>query len=424
MLIFININGFGQLSYIQDTFTEQEAYYPDDFIVFWYQYSFPASPCEQDSVLFGHVNDSCVQVNAFYSIGDATMPCGNKDTVAFIAPATDNFTIILSVIGGDSLYVDSDTTSLEIIDSPPSPLIIHLYGLASVKEGYESDEEVEVLYHYSFATSPCSQDSVTFEFKNDSCIQVNAFYSAGDATMPCAGKDTISLGVLPAKEYSIIVNVIENESLTIASDTTAVKVIEATAPDISYITDLNLIQDEYTSDDSIFFKYRYHFPYQPCNRDSLQAEIKNDTCLYVDVYYSLGDAASPCAGTDSVGLNKLPADDYYIYFNLIAGDHVYTDSDTLFLSVKQGNTGINKSKLNSIQVYPNPALNKLYFPNRASLAIDAFSIYALNGQLIKSAKMDDSVQFVDISKIPVGMYVIKFYNEKSLTAVSRFIINR
>ena len=65
----------------------------------------------------------------------------------------------------------------------------------------------------------------------------------------------------------------------------------------------------------------------------------------------------------------------------------------------------NISQNESFRIYPNPANDVLTIKTNTS-GLHTIEIISLNGQVIKSMKMDGPVQQIDLSSLEKGVYVI------------------
>lgn len=72
------------------------------------------------------------------------------------------------------------------------------------------------------------------------------------------------------------------------------------------------------------------------------------------------------------------------------------------------NTSVNHSSLNEIEVYPNPANDKLYIRSASQFVSGTYSIYNLLGEKIMSGGLlsNEKEKLIDISSIPRGLYML------------------
>jgi type IX secretion system substrate protein len=68
-------------------------------------------------------------------------------------------------------------------------------------------------------------------------------------------------------------------------------------------------------------------------------------------------------------------------------------------------TGIAKTEMNAIRIYPNPASSQLNIDNQTMLA-NSLNLYAADGQLVKLIKMHGGMNTVNISSLAAGTYLL------------------
>ena len=178
-----------------------------------------------------------------------------------------------------------------------------------------------------------------------------------------------------------------------------------------YITDLSYSPQNVRDNDTVIIHYSYTFGMSPCTRDSISISPLNDTCLVLDVYYAIGDAASPCNGTDLVTLGMLSADKYSLIFNLYGFNSTFleaSDSDTLYLTVKGTGTVLNTGTINVPGIYPNPADGKIYFKGIQHAYYISISNFL--GQQVLFRDMINGEQPLDVSDLKPGLYIVLIYN--------------
>lgn len=83
--------------------------------------------------------------------------------------------------------------------------------------------------------------------------------------------------------------------------------------------------------------------------------------------------------------------------------------------------GINtETKSNDIQVYPNPAADKLHLRLENNTAIRQLSIQNLTGQQLYTTCISGEKALIDISQLPYGIYYISLQNENEKT-IQKFV---
>ena len=82
-------------------------------------------------------------------------------------------------------------------------------------------------------------------------------------------------------------------------------------------------------------------------------------------------------------------------------------------------TGMNEIKTtNLIQIYPNPATNKITIKNQSTVQNQQISIYDVQGQLVLSSSSKQAITDIDISKLAKGLYVTKIGNDEKVSTQS------
>jgi hypothetical protein len=82
----------------------------------------------------------------------------------------------------------------------------------------------------------------------------------------------------------------------------------------------------------------------------------------------------------------------------------------------------NTSFENLISLYPNPASSIIYIENTSTLAINAISIYSINGSLLRELNDGQNFETIPVSDLASGVYFIKIKcNDKVVT--KKFVKN-
>lgn len=90
------------------------------------------------------------------------------------------------------------------------------------------------------------------------------------------------------------------------------------------------------------------------------------------------------------------------YYNI----YITNAYDTLVIHHAVGNaTDINQVALEQITCYPNPSFGKYFFENIDQGKIDVFD---LKGQLVYTKQLDNSNNYIDISHLSKGVYLIRY----------------
>jgi len=67
-------------------------------------------------------------------------------------------------------------------------------------------------------------------------------------------------------------------------------------------------------------------------------------------------------------------------------------------------TGIKQTQSTIEKLYPNPAMNTIYI---SALQTDFMSIYNTLGQKVRTIKLEQGMNTVDISSLESGMYIVR-----------------
>ncbi len=119
---------------------------------------------------------------------------------------------------------------------------------------------------------------------------------------------------------------------------------------------------------------------------------------------------------------------YGVQFNSII-DSVIFDPKLQLVSqnvVTQGFVDIEKIK--KINVYPNPAKNKLFIEYilPTNIGINIIGIYNINGKLVKTIEIQNQfgTKEIDVSGLQSGSYIVKFGVNETATVSKKFIIDK
>jgi len=103
---------FGQLYNISELTCPLNHPTEKDTIVIKYTYHFPSSNCIKDSSKINYLDDTCIQVIAYYSVGDADSPCSDNDSIILGKLNPGTYSIILNLYSTGNFYADSDTITV------------------------------------------------------------------------------------------------------------------------------------------------------------------------------------------------------------------------------------------------------------------------------------------------------------------------
>jgi photosystem II stability/assembly factor-like uncharacterized protein len=100
--------------------------------------------------------------------------------------------------------------------------------------------------------------------------------------------------------------------------------------------------------------------------------------------------------------------DNYVYvqcqYSTIYGHQLFKSIDPI--------VGVtNHHIFNNIQLFPNPATNKISVVNKSSSQIKQYSLYNLHGQKVLCGRLADDI--IDVSGLTPGLYIIEFALEKN-----------
>lgn len=77
--------------------------------------------------------------------------------------------------------------------------------------------------------------------------------------------------------------------------------------------------------------------------------------------------------------------------------------------------------ITAITIYPNPVDNQFFIAS-PFMSIDEIEIFNQNGQLIKSAKLDNASNSVSVSDLASGIYYVRIYNANEFVKSDKLII--
>ena len=113
------------------------------------------------------------------------------------------------------------------------------------------------------------------------------------------------------------------------------------------------------------------------------------------------------------------ANGYYTY-NVTA---VYSDAESIYsnssTAEKSYYTGIDHTKTNKVEIYPNPA-NKYFFLKTTS-GFDSFEIYKITGQVVYEGIIQNDNTFVNTQDFNPGVYLIKLQSSSNSEIIKLII---
>jgi hypothetical protein len=152
-----------------------------------------------------------------------------------------------------------------------------------------------------------------------------------------------------------------------------------------------------------YFKYDFFAASQPCDRDSFKISQINDTCFQVDMYYTIGQAASPCSITDSVLIADAPVVPYTLLITFFNYDYGITECLNSLISDIEDNFN-NKV----CTIFPNPSFGSITVSG--SQIGSEIAIYNMLGQKVLVTKATLPEETIDITDLDSGTYFLSAKN--------------
>jgi hypothetical protein len=85
-------------------------------------------------------------------------------------------------------------------------------------------------------------------------------------------------------------------------------------------------------------------------------------------------------------------------------------------------TGVSESIEMDINIYPNPATDKLWIEGGVADQTSRISIFDLSGKVLVSEKVNGRKQELVVSHLSPGIYLLQFQEEEA-TLTRKFIVN-
>ena len=116
----------------------------------------------------------------------------------------------------------------------------------------------------------------------------------------------------------------------------------------------------------------------------------------------------------------------YTFIDTLTAENSCDSIVTTYLHVEES-TGFNLIKADNISIYPNPAKDDLFIINNEQVTINNVKITDIAGKTIVNLKSKipygfSSVNQINVSTLPHGVYLIKIYTDKGVV-IKRFIKN-
>lgn len=167
---------------------------------------------------------------------------------------------------------------------------------------------------------------------------------------------------------------------------------------------------------------------------SVSAASPSGNVIYAYALHCLGPLTVICSYTDTFKLDPLPVGNYTFLFQVDEGFGQPSCSpgivpgpvDSVNFVVTPA-LGIEETATenNSFSIFPNPAngllqlnVNNAIFNNTANY----FSVYAMNGQLIKRWLLKEPDSLVDISSFPNGVYPCAIENDRIKSRIKKLVV--
>lgn len=124
----------------------------------------------------------------------------------------------------------------------------------------------------------------------------------------------------------------------------------------------------------------------------------------------LNDVESILFENNNMVVNKTSCGDNY--FNISYSQNITFDTAST--------VGINdiNSNTNDILIYPNPVSNRLFIETQSNTPNNA-NIISINGEIVKSFKINDQKSDIDISNLPSGMYFLTIENHQTTKFIKK-----
>jgi len=149
------------------------------------------------------------------------------------------------------------------------------------------------------------------------------------------------------------------------------------------------------------------------NGDRFEVMVStNSNPVYSSVGAVIATGNSTTARSYQFSYSMQPGVTYYFRLKMIDKDGSFTYSDIISLSCSNGKTGI--------VIAPNPVIDKFNIRGMEN-GKNTVTIYATNGQLVKTQMIAQNQGDVDIAYLAPGMYTVKVTSQTGNTVVSKLI---
>ena len=153
-----------------------------------------------------------------------------------------------------------------------------------------------------------------------------------------------------------------------------------TATRAARISELKLMQNQYTTQDSVVVFYKVVFPHSPVIKDSLKWNLDMDTINIIS-YCRGGNLTVPAAMRDTLQLGTYPKGTYRIKFVLIDTEFGDKDTSSLSFTVEEPNAIGKPIAPAGVALFPNPCTSFLSIQSREP--VQRLVLLDISGRLLE-----------------------------------------
>ncbi len=96
-------------------------------------------------------------------------------------------------------------------------------------------------------------------------------------------------------------------------------------------------------------------------------------------------------------------------------------SKNVTITQAAGSTGIMEISESEIQIYPIPAIDKMYISFSKTLSRTSVYVFSITGEPVYFSKIDNSITEIDMSKFASGIYFIKIVTKDDVVLIKKII---